>query len=518
MLGQGKSLQQSSEAVGIDVKTGRKYRDMNTLPSEMKKSHTWRTREDVFKDDWKEIKDMLNINPGLEGKTILEWFIARAPEKYQNSHLRTLQRRIKMWRATEGPDKEIMFPQLHYPGELSQSDFTHMDDLGVMIRGELFRHLLYHFVLTYSNWETVSICYSESFESLSEDFQNALWTLGAVPRYHQTDRLTAAVNSPAEREQFKGRYQSLLDHYGVAAKAINRASPNENGDVEQSHYRFKKAVDQALMLRGNRNFSDLVSYRHFLQTVTDQKNKGRKKKFDEEWKTLGSLPQRRINSYRILQLKVGPSSTIRVNHNIYSVPSRLIGERIKVYVKASTLELYYGSHHLETYPRLRGENKQRIEYRHLIDSLIRKPGAFYNYRYREELYPNSFFRLAWDSLQKTHPTNSVKIYLNILYLAANNSEERISGILEILLRHHMEFTIENIEKYLEQPEAAPEIPHVNVRAVDLSDYDKLVKRWQKTSTNCLKRFICPGSVLLMNILGKKPLRIITGMKTIWNVF
>lgn len=476
MLGQGKSLQQSSEAAGIDVKTGRKYRNLNTLPGEMKKAHTWRTREDVFRDDWKEIRKMLENNPRLEGKTILEWLISRAPEKYQTSHLRTLQRRIKMWRATEGPDKDVIFPQLHYPGELSQSDFTHMDDLGITINGELFRHLLYHFVLTYSNWETVSICYSESFESLSEGFQNAMWVLGAVPRYHQTDRLTAAVNSPAERDRFKGRYQSLLDHYGVAAKAINPASPNENGDVEQSHYRFKKAVDQSLMLRGSRNFSDLASYRHFLQTVTDQRNKGRKKKFDEEWKTLSNLPQRRINSYRVFQLKVGPSSTIRVNHNIYSVPSRVIGEKIKVYVKASTLELYYGSRHLETYPRLRGENKKHINYHHLIGSLIRKPGAFLNYRYREELYPNSFFRLAWDSLQKTHPANSVKMYLKILSLAASHSEEQISDILKILLRHHMEFTIENVEKYLEQPEAVPEIPRVNVRTVDLSEYDKLVMR------------------------------------------
>jgi hypothetical protein len=144
-------------------------------------------------------------------------------------------------------------------------------------------------------------------------------------------------------------------------------------------------------------------------------------------------------------------------------------------VKASTLELYYGSRHLETYPRLKGENKKHINYHHLIGSLIRKPGAFLNYRYREELYPNSFFRLAWDSLQKTHPANSVKMYLKILSLAANHSEEQISDILKILLRHHMEFTIENIEKYLDQPEAAPEIPQVNVRTVDLGDYDKLVK-------------------------------------------
>ena len=239
---------------GMDEKTARKYRECGQLPSEIKTDHTWRTRKDPFEGIWDGIKSMLTINPGLEAKTIFEDLQRRYPGRFADGQLRTLQRRIKNWRATEGPPKEIFFAQIHKPGELCQSDYTHMDKLGVTIGGVPFDHLIYHFVLTYSNWETGTVCFSESFESLSQGLQNALWELGGVPQQHRTDCLTSAVNKMSHPEEFTIRYQDLVDYYGITPCKTNPASPNENGDVEQRNYRFKKAVDQALMLRGHRDF------------------------------------------------------------------------------------------------------------------------------------------------------------------------------------------------------------------------------------------------------------------------
>jgi hypothetical protein len=368
---------------GMDEKTARKYRKSGKLPSELDTAHGWRTRKDPFEDVWNEIRAMLEINAGLEAKTIFEDLQRRNPGRFADGQLRTLQRRIKVWRALEGPAKEVFFTQLHHPGELSQSDFTHMNKLGITIGGRPFEHLIYHFVLTYSNWETGSICYSESFESLSAGLQNALWELGGVPQKHRTDCLTTAVQKTSHPDEFTRRYQDLLDHYDLKGCKTNPESPHENGDVEQRHYRFKQAVDQALMLRNSRDFADRSEYEQFLGKLFKQLNAGRRKRFLEEQALLHRLPKHRIEACKKSTTSVGPSSTIRVNHNVYSVDSRLTGERIGVRLFMDHLEIWYGQKKVDTFPRLRGEGKHAINYRHIIDSLIRKPGAFENYRYRD---------------------------------------------------------------------------------------------------------------------------------------
>jgi hypothetical protein len=162
---------------------------------------------------------------------------------------------VKVWRATEGPAKEVFFAQRHHPGRLSASDFVRMTDLEVTIQGQSFPHWLYHFMLTYSNWETGTVCFSESFESLCEGFQNALWELGKVPHRHRTDRMSTAVNNVSDPAEFTDRYEALLRYYGVVGEKIQAGEAHENGDVEQRHYRFKRAVQQELMLRGSRDFS-----------------------------------------------------------------------------------------------------------------------------------------------------------------------------------------------------------------------------------------------------------------------
>lgn len=461
---------------GMDEKTARKYREIGKLPSELQQEHDWRTRKDPFEEAWDSIKEMLSINPRLEAKTIFEDMQRKQPGRFADGQLRTLQRRIKHWRATEGPGKEIFFAQIHKPGELCQSDFTHMDKLGVTIGGVPFDHMIYHFVLTFSNWETGSICFSESFESLSHGLQNALWNLGGVPHRHRTDCLATAVNKETHPEEFTRRYQDLMDHYGLTPCKTNPSSPNENGDVEQRNYRFKKAVDQSLLLKGHRNFKDREEYECFLSKLFGQLNAGRKDRLSKELEILHRLPKTRIDSCKKLDLKVGPGCTIRVNHNVYSVNSRLIGEKIQVRLYMEYLEIWYGQKKVDTLPRLRGEGKYKVNYRHIIDSLVRKPGAFENYRYRNDMFPTSRFRIAYDYLKERYTVQSAASrYLKILYLAAKDSEVAVDNALTILINEGHEISKDAVQRLIKSnaPVAGPD--DIHIPAIDLSSYDQLLK-------------------------------------------
>ena len=473
-LGKGKSLIVASAKADMDEKTARKYRDLGKLPSEIKVEHSWRTREDPFNGVWEGIEEKLDINPGLEAKTLFKDLQRRYPGQFTDGQLRTLQRRVKMWRALKGPPKEIYFPQEHHPGELCQSDFTHMDNLGVTIQGQSFNHLLYHFVLTYSNWETGAICFSESFESLSEGIQKAFWELGGVPKKHRTDRLTAAINKLGNPEEFTQRYKALLNHYNLKGCKTQPSSPNENGDVEQSHYRFKKALDQSLMLRGSRDFSSREEYEDFLGKLFTQLNAGRRDRFKEEQDILGRLPPNRLDSFKRLKVRVGPSSTIRVNHNVYSVHSRLIRETIEVRLYMEYLEIWYAQQRIETLPRLRGESRYHIQYRHIIDWLVRKPGAFENYRYRDALFPTHRFRMAYDWLKERRPSKATKEYLRILYLAAKRNETMVDYILGTLIDEEEVISIESIERIMDSLDQIPSPLEVTIEKVDLGVYDALL--------------------------------------------
>lgn len=466
------SLSLAAVKAGMDRKTARKYRDSNELPSETRKPRTWRTRRDAFEEVWdEEVRPLLETNAGLEAKTIFEMLQRIHPGRFSDGQLRTLQRRVKVWRSVEGPAKEVFFPQQHRPGDLSQSDFTHMKELGVRIQGAPFEHLLYHFVLSYSNWETGRICFSESFESLSAGMQEALWELGGVPRRHRTDRLSAAVHKLDHPEEFTRRYEGLLRHYGLEGEKAMRA--NENGDVEQGHSRFKKAVDQALMLRGSRDFESRQEYEQFLRSVFTQRNAGRRARFEEELRVLRRLPLRRLDASRRVEVRVGPSSTVRVLKNTYSVDSRLIGEKIEVRVQAEHLEVWYAQRRLDTIPRLRGQGRHSIQYRHIIDWLVRKPGAFAAYRYREDLFPTSRFRRAYDALRQ-RSSRADREYLQILELGAKEGESRVDEALALAFERGETITFEGLERRVVSADDLPELHEVTVEEVDLSTYDELL--------------------------------------------
>jgi hypothetical protein len=471
-----KSQEIAASKAGMDPKTARKYLKIRKLPSQIKCKHDWRTREDPFEMDWPEILEMLEVNPGLEGKTIFEYLQSVNLGRYQDNQLRTLQRKLKYWRATEGPAKEVYFPQKHYPGELCASDFTHMSRLGITIRGELFKHLVYHFVLTYSNWDTFTICYSESFESLSAGLQNALWELGGVPARHRSDRMSAAVNKDCNPETFTRNYRSLLRHYGVTPERTNVRAAHENGDVETSHRHFKRAVSQALMLRGSKEFHSIAEYEKFLRRISGQLNAGRSERFEEELNVLKRLPARRFNDYKIIDnIKVGKSSTIHLQHNTYSVHSRLIGEKVQARIYVDYVEIWYAQKLVETMKRLSGESKHRINYRHIIDWLVRKPGAFENYRYKEDLFPSSWFRMAYDWLRSHMTLQANRQYVRILYCAAKEGQTVTENAIRYLLEQDQEITALNVQHLIDQRSKIPSVTDVVVQSNSLASYDALLQ-------------------------------------------
>jgi hypothetical protein len=475
---------------GMDEKTARKYRRTGTLPGAQRARHDWRSRPDPFAEVWPELKRLLKANPGLQATTLLAELQRREPGSFADGQLRTLQRKLKTWRAQEGPAKEVFFAQEHQPGELGASDFCHLSELGVCIGGQAFPHLLYHFVLTYSNWETGGLCFSESFESLSAGLQDAFWQLGGVPSRHRTDSLSAAIQPPDSPEEFRRCYTALLEHYGVQGERIQIGKANENGDIEQRHHRFKVALDQALMLRGSRDFESREAYALFVRRLFAQLNAGRAARLQEERRVLRALPFQRLDTRKHFRVRVGPGSSIRVQHNVYSVPSRLIGEWVDVRLGVEDLELWYAQRLVECLPRLRGEKRHHITYRHIIDWLVRKPGAFAAYRYREDLFPSSRFRVAYDHLRSCQPLRADKEYLAILLLAARESEERVEAALCHLLSTGEPLSSAAIAALIG---SAPEPPldraplEVEIAPVNLSIYDGLLQEAQGWATPLLSQ-------------------------------
>jgi hypothetical protein len=415
---------------------------------------------------------VLEVNQGLEAKTIFEYLQRRYPGHFADGQLRTLQRRVKVWRATEGPAKEVFFAQRHQPGRLSASDFTHMNELGITIQGQSFPHLIYHLVLTYSNWESATVCYSESFESLCEGFQNAVWELGKVPQRHRTDRLSTAVNNMTTPAEFSERYAALLRYYGVEGEKIQAGKGHENGDVEQRHHRFKRALGQELMLRGSKDFGSLGEYQECVKGLLARLNAGRKTRLAEEIAVMRELPERRLESCKRERVKVDSGSLIYADRNVYSVPSRLIGEQIEARLYMERVEIWYGQRKVEEMPRLRGRRRHRVDYRHIIDWLVRKPGALENYRYRDELFPSSRFRMAFDELKERLGPRANKEYLTILELAAKESEAKVDEALRGLLAKGEGVRAEAVREAL-QGEGMGSIREVEVASVDLRMFDEL---------------------------------------------
>lgn len=456
-------------------KTAAKYLRLGKLPSELKKPRHWRTRKDPFAEDWEEVATRLREAPELEGKALFEDLLLRKAGQYRPGQMRTFQRRVRAWRAREGPPKEVFFPQAHRPGEAMQTDFTSMGELRITIGGEPFPHLLCHSVLPYSNWEWGTTARSESMIAIRRGVQEAVFRLGRVPRHHQTDNSTAATHDlRTGKRGFNEEYAALMRHLGMEPRTTEVGAKEQNGDVEALHGAFKRRLEQHLLLRGSRDFAGVEEYESWRAGLFEQANALRLAKVKEELQAMRPLDVERLREYREVRVKVTSWSTIRVLHNAYSVPARLIGETVQLRVFDDRLEVFHGGEFQLAVERVAGRHGRSVNYRHIIFWLLRKPGAFPRYRYREELFPSVVFRQAFDALASRFGLGlKADIeYLRVLNLAATTMEAQVERALSLLLEADKTPTAEEV-KAIAEP-ATPKVPELTVPVIDLIGYDALL--------------------------------------------
>lgn len=427
---EGQTQVQASAKAGISERTGQRIESGRISVLECKERH-WRTRKDPFAEVWdKEIVPLLAKQPALDATTLFEDLQDRHPGKFGNGKKRTFQRRVKVWKALHGPDKEVMFRQVQEPGRQGLSDFTELKDVTVTIAGEPLEHRLYHFRLAYSGWSHVTVVLGgESFSALAEGLQAALWRVGGAPLEHRTDSLSAAFkNLSVEAQQdLTERYEALCRHYGMAVTRNNRGASHENGAVESPHGHIKRRIAQALLLRESADFVSIADYRQWLDALVGRFNRRCSEALALEREQLQALPARRTTDYSEQVVSVTTSSTIEVKRVLYSVPARLIGERLRLHIFDDRIEGFLGATRAVTLPRVYAVNHERarcIDYRHLIAALVRKPQAFRYSQLREDLLPNATYRAIWQHLDS--------------HLEARAACKRIVGILALAARAECE--------------------------------------------------------------------------------
>lgn len=471
-----KTMEAGAAAAAMCVRSAQKWQS-GPLPSERRRPREWRTWPDAFAEVWDtELVPLLRADKEgvLQAGTLLDVLEQKHPGKFGVAQIRTLQRRMRDWRALHGPEKEVFFPQEHPPGREAQMDFTHATDLGVTIGGVLLEHLLFELVLSFSGWTWSEVAFGETFEALSVGVQNAVWDLGGSPAVARTDNMSAATHELrlTGGRAFNRRWKALLDHYEMTPTRINPGKSHEDGVVEQKHNRTKRALAQALVLRGSTEFDSLSAYQAFVREVVAAGNRRVAEKVAAERPHLRPLPPSRVPSYTKFLVRVARWSTICVAGRHYSVASRLIGHVVEARQYPDTVEVYYRGQLAETMDRIRGEGGAHIDYRHVIWSLVRKPGAFARYRYREELFPTLTFRHAYDRLRSTRGDGADVEYVRILHLAASTMETTVEKALNELLARDAAFDYDAV-RALANPER-PAIPEVKIADPDLGVYDRLL--------------------------------------------
>jgi len=421
----------SAAKVGISERSARRIEKGEHQSQHQPRQY--RTRKDPFNGLFeKHLVPLLKLNPELQPITLLDVLADKAPDQFDASHLRTLQRRVKRWRVQEGPEQEVIFLQRHTPGDMGISDYTWMNKLNITLNGNEFNHKMFHYRLVYSGWTYVQITLGgESFESLSSGLQNAFWRSGGVPVSHRTDSLSAAFKNHSEKTLLTERYAKLCKYYGVSATRNNKGVAHENGAIESAHGHLKRKIDQQLMLRGHRNFSNLADYETFINLIVAKINRQCKTRFEQEKPHLQALPSRRTNDFSELHVKVSSSSTITVKRVLYTVPSRLIGAALLIHIYDDRLALFHGHEVTLTLPRLyaQGSTRERcIDYRHVIHSLAKKPNAFRNSLLRDDLIPDGDFTLIWQKLMQDGLSDiDCRYMVDLLVLADNYNCESALG-------------------------------------------------------------------------------------------
>lgn len=465
---------------GFSTATGYRLEQDPGLPSQ-KRAPRDRRRPDPLAGIFDaEIVPMLEAAPGLRPVAVLGEVLRRHPELGEGIR-RTLERRMRHWRALHGAAREVIFRQVHEPGRMGLSDFTDMADLGVMVAGVLLTHRLYHFRLAYSGFEHVhAVLGGESFVALAEGLQNALWALGGAPREHRSDSLSAAFRN-LERDaatDWTVRYEALCTLYSMTASRNNRGVAHENGAIEGPHGHLKRALEDALLLRGTRDFDDLAAYRRFLDEFSGRRNARNRKRIDAERAMLQPLPARRTTDGEETTVTVTSSGGFILRRVFYTVPSRLIGHRLRARLHDDRLDLFLGATHLMTLPRGRGYGEDRrshvVDYRHVIHALRRKPMALPGLIYRDQLFPRDAYRRLYEAAMAVLPEKlACRLTVDSLALAHERGCEAelatvIAGLLDVGALPDM---AQLRARFSPDPNTLPDI---TVPITPLSDYNALL--------------------------------------------
>ncbi|HUA56842.1 MAG TPA: IS21 family transposase [Candidatus Sulfotelmatobacter sp.] len=480
-LRQNDPIPVAAAKAGFSTATGYRIAGDPVLPS-MRAPSRGRRRPDPLADLFdREIVPLLTAAPGLRSVAVLEEMERRHPERNWQALRRTLERRLRAWRAVHGPDQEVIFRQTHEPGRLGLSDFTDMGDLGVRIAGVALDHRLYHFRLPWSGFEHAHVILGgESYVALAEGLQNALWALGGAPAEHRSDSLSAAFrNLDAEAAQdLTRRYDALCAHYGMAASRNNRGIAHENGAIESAHGHLKAAIRDALLLRGSTDFDDLPAYRRFIDEVVGRRNRRTGPRIDRERAALRPLPARRTSDFEEAIVTVTSSSAFTLKKVFYTVPSRLIGHRLRVRLYDDRLEVFVGGTQLMTLPRGRasanGAHGHVVDYRHIIHSLRRKPMALARLVYRDQLFPRPAYRRTFERLlQTTGERTACRTMVDLLALAHERAcETELADVLAEDLAQDRLPDLDALRRRFAPQLAA--LPQIVVELVPLSAYDALL--------------------------------------------
>jgi hypothetical protein len=478
----GNNQQLAAAKAGISERSGRDIeKDKRHDPRQAERD--WRTRKDPLDTVWDaELVPMLVQTPQLQPITLLEYLQGKYPGMYPDKCLRTLQRRVKHWKATDGPEKEVMFRQSHEPGRLSLSDFTHLKGISVIVNGKLFEHLLYHFRLSFSGWSHMKVIQGgESYAALAEGLQDALWRLGGTTEEHRTDSLSAAFKNLSKEAQddTTQRYKAFCKYYDMLATRNNPGVGHENGSIESPHGHIKRRIKQAFLLRGSYDFTSAAEYQEWLEGVVNSHNQRNAKAILIEREHLRALPVSKTADYTEVVVRVSGSSTIVVKRALYTVPSQLKHEMLKVELYHDRLRCYLGTKHLLTLNRKRakvGEPRARnVDYRHVIHSLAKKPQAFRRSQLRDDLLPTDIYKNIWQHVDATMPPKeSCRFIVKLLLLAAEEKCEESLG--EMVLADIESGCLLNISRYKDHYRTRDLIsaPRIEVLQHPLQSYNDVI--------------------------------------------
>ena len=465
---------------GVSVSSARRIERRAVLPSQ-REARAWRTRTDPLGQVWDaDVVPLQEGAPGLMAVRVLEELRRRHPGRIGDSVLRTLQRRMRAWRALHGEEREIFFAQEHPPGRLGLSDFTVADELAVCVAGTAFPHRLYQFSFSYSGWRHARVVQGgESFQALSSGLQEALWMAGGVPEEHRTDSLSAAFNNLAEQEELTRRYEELCRHYAIRASRNNPGESHENGAIESRQGSLKRTLEQALLLRGTRDFDDLPSYEQFLAETVRRLNARCARAWEVERASLKPLPPRRTVDFEEVDARVSKYGTFHAKSALYSVPSRLAGHRLKVRLYSAHVEAWLGGVKVFECERLYGTTRdrhpKRIDWRHMLPSLKRKPGAFARWVLRDAMFPRSEYAQTWQRVrEQLEERAACRLMVDLLDLA--DQANVVAELAAVLAELHERDALPDIQALRERfAPRTPEMPSVQVLLPSVAQYDELLE-------------------------------------------